>query len=61
MNKADVIAKVAEKTGVAPDTCEKVIDALEKVLQSELSTKDGMGILDKVSGILQFFGSSKKD
>ena len=30
MNKADVIAKVAEKTGLPLNECEKVIDAFEE-------------------------------
>ncbi len=30
MNKADVIAKVAEKTGLPPSACEKVVDAFEE-------------------------------
>jgi len=29
VNKADVISKVSEKTGIAPDACEKVIKAFE--------------------------------
>ena len=30
MNKADVIARVSEKTGLATSACEKVIDAFEE-------------------------------
>lgn len=30
MNKADVIQSVTEKTGIAPDICEKILKALEK-------------------------------
>jgi hypothetical protein len=30
MNKADVISKVSEKTGIAPDACEKVIKGFEE-------------------------------
>lgn len=51
MNKAEVVRKVAERSGVSEQECESVIDALEKVLQDELGT----GVMSKLSGVMQFF------
>jgi hypothetical protein len=39
MNKADVISKVSEKTGIAPDACEKVIKAFEEQAGDILGAK----------------------
>ena len=39
MNKADVISKVSEKTGIAPDACEKVIKAFEEQAGNILGAK----------------------
>ncbi|MDR0247045.1 MAG: HU family DNA-binding protein [Burkholderiales bacterium] len=53
MNKSEVIARVAEKTGVDPKICEKVINALEKVLSDKLASSGGAsGALDKVIKVL---------
>ena len=59
MNKADVVAKVAQKSGVAPEACTKVLDALEEVLSQELSGAEGLGgAFDKVQQLLQLFKKS---
>ena len=39
MNKADVIQSVSEKTGIAPDVCERILDSLEKPAGDLLATK----------------------
>jgi len=39
VNKADVISKVSEKTGIAPDACEKVIKAFEEQAGDILGAK----------------------
>ena len=60
MNQADVVAKVSEMTGIDKAVCESVIKALEKVLQSELSSSKGLGgALDKVTGLLNFLNTKK--
>ena len=60
MNKAEVIAKVSEQSGVPADVCGKLVGALEKVLQDELGAKGGMGALGKIAGILNLLTSEKK-
>lgn len=52
MNKADVVQKVSERSGVDAETCERVIKAFEKVLQDELGSASLSGLLDKVGGVL---------
>ena len=55
MNKTDVINKVSEQTGIAPDACEKVIKAFEEqagdILAAKLkgATGDSADILTGVS------------
>jgi hypothetical protein len=39
MNKADVIQKVSEKTGIESNVCEKVIKAFEEQAGDELAAK----------------------
>jgi hypothetical protein len=39
MNKADVVRTVSEKTGVAPDVCDKIIRALEEQAGGVLAAK----------------------
>lgn len=43
MNKADVITKVSEKSGIATDVCEKVIKAFEE--------QSGDALIGKFKGI----------
>ncbi len=59
MNKTEMLAKVAEMTGVTPDTCGKVIDAFQKVLQDELAANNAGGLLDKLGGALNFLKGEK--
>jgi hypothetical protein len=49
MNKADVISKVSEQTGIAQD-CQKVLTALEAVVRD--------GISDKLSAFTKLFSKS---
>lgn len=60
MNKADVVAKVSEMSGVDPETCQKVIKSLEKVLQSEIGGKGIDGALEKIAGIINFLSPKKE-
>ena len=60
MNKAEVVAKVSEMSGVSPEVCGNVLKALEKVLQKELGDSKGLsGALDKITGLMNFLGSGK--
>lgn len=59
MNKTEMLAKVAEMTGVGADTCGKVIDAFQKVLQEELAANNAGGLLDKLGGALNFLKGEK--
>ncbi len=59
MNKSEMLAKVAEMTGVSTDTCGKVIDAFQKVLQDELASNNAGGLLDKLGGALNFLKGEK--
>ncbi|MGE0036429.1 MAG: hypothetical protein AB7S93_12400 [Xanthobacteraceae bacterium] len=44
MNKADVIQRVSEKTGVAPELCETILKAFENAVGNTLSaTLKGQG------------------
>jgi hypothetical protein len=55
MNKADVIQSVSEKTGIAPDLCEKVLKAFETQAGDALAAKlkgtggDQTGMLARIS------------
>lgn len=60
MNNAEVVAKVAEKSGVNADDCKKVLDAFEEVLSDELSnSKDISSAIDKVYKVISFFKNKK--
>ena len=37
MNKAEVILRISEKSGIVQDDCKKVLDAFEEVLSDRLS------------------------
>lgn len=61
MNKAEVVSKVSEKSGVNMNDCKKVLDAFEDVLTEELSdSKNVSGAFDKVYNVLHFFKNRKK-
>lgn len=52
MNREDVVNKVSERSGVEKEQCEKVLKALEKVLQDELAAGGLGGALGKITGVL---------
>ncbi len=54
MNKAELIDKVAAMTGVDAAVCTQVIEAMQKVLQKELASSGGGGLLDKIGGVVNF-------
>lgn len=61
MNNAEVVAKVAEKSGVNVDDCKKVLDAFEEVLSDELSNSKDIGsAFDKVYKVMSFFKNKKR-
>lgn len=56
MNKAEVLTKVSEKSGVNVDDCQKVLDTFEEVLSDELSqSKDISSAFDKVYKVFHYF------
>ena len=56
MNKKETIIKVSEKSGVSIGEREKVLKALEDVLDNELSSSSGpSGAVDKVYKLLKYF------
>jgi len=64
MNKADVIQRVSEKTGVAPELCERILKAFESEVGDALAaTLKGQG--SEPSGMLarisQQTGASPED
>ena len=64
MNKADVIQSVSEKTGVAPELCEKILKAFENEVGDTLaSTLKGEGGEQSgmLSRIAQQTGASTAD
>ncbi len=52
MNKRQIVNEVAALSGVPSESCEKVIDAFEKVMAKELSAKGGFKTIGKVAGWL---------
>ncbi|QQK74854.1 HU family DNA-binding protein [Salicibibacter cibarius] len=56
MNNTEVVTKVAEESGVNVEDCQKVLDAFEDVLSTELSqSKDVRSAFDKVYKVLHVF------
>ncbi len=53
MNKAEVVAKVSSLSGVEPETCEKVLKGLQKVLQDELGSSGRLGAMTKIMEIVK--------
>ena len=42
MNRTEVITEISQISGVAPEDCDKVINALEQVLNRELESSKGI-------------------
>ena len=56
MNKTNVIRKVSDISGVDSLACAKVLDALEKVLNTELESSKGIGnAFDKIYKVMSLF------
>lgn len=56
MNKKETLEKISEISQVSISDCEKVVDALERVLTEELETSKGISsVFDKVYKIMSFF------
>ncbi len=55
-----MVLKVSQKSGINSPDCQKVLDALEQVLNEELENSKGVGdAFDKVYKILSFFKNKK--
>ncbi|MDQ0272745.1 HU family DNA-binding protein [Cytobacillus purgationiresistens] len=56
MNNEELIKKVSENSGVNVDDCERVLNALEDVLDNELSnSKSVAGAFDKIYKLMTYF------
>lgn len=56
MNKTEMTTKISERSGVAMEDCQKVVDAFEEVLNEELlNSKDIGNAFDKIYKLLSFF------
>lgn len=57
MNKKEVVIKASQLSGVEYSDCDKVIEALERVLSEELKTSNGtrnaFGKVHKLMGFLK--------
>ena len=60
MNKAEVVAKVSEKTGIAPEACAQVIKALEQELQEEMGKRPGVGVRGRIAGLVHLLTTPKQ-
>lgn len=61
MNKAEVLEKTAEKSGVGMEECKKVLNAFEDVLTNELSQSNNIShALDKIYHFWSFLKSKKR-
>ncbi|MBY7142624.1 HU family DNA-binding protein [Virgibacillus sp. NKC19-3] len=56
MNHVELMSKISESTGVSITDCEKVLNALENVLDDELSNSTSVsGAFDKIYKLMTFF------
>lgn len=55
MNRTDVIKKVSALSEVGIVDCEKVIDALENVLEEELSSSSFINAFEKFTKLMKMF------
>jgi len=56
MNRTEIILKLSEESGVNIDDCGKVINSLERILDEELSSSQGiLKAIDKVYGLVSRF------
>ena len=55
MNKRELLAEISTMSEVDTVDCEKVIDALEKVLQREFSSSGLSGAFDKFFSLIKMF------
>ncbi|MGN8645144.1 HU family DNA-binding protein [Gracilibacillus sp. HCP3S3_G5_1] len=60
MNNQEVIQEVALKSGVRESDCERVLQAFEEVLNSQLADSSKFGnAFDKVYQVLHYFHNKK--
>lgn len=56
MNNYELLKKISDDTGINIDDCEKVLNALEDVLDEELSnSKSASGAFDKIYKLMTYF------
>jgi len=62
MNKAEVIREVSALSGIEPETCVRVLDAMENVFSNELShTKGKSGAFEKIYNLLGYLRNKKEN
>ncbi len=60
MNNTTVVARVSRETGVDPLVCLLVIKSLERVMQEELGSKPGAGVLNRIAEFVLHMTSFKR-
>jgi len=61
MNKTSVVRNVSEMSGVDSLICVKVLDALERILNTELASSKGIGnAFDKIYKVMSLFRNNKQ-
>lgn len=62
MDKAEVVLKVSEKSGIDEDDCRKVLDAFEEVVSNHLSDSKGVGAaFETVYKMMSFIKNNKNN
>lgn len=62
MNKREVIATVAERSGVNPEDCAKVLDSFEEVFTEEITgSKWKNAVFEQIYGLLNLIKEKKNN
>ena len=62
MNKREVIATVAERSGVNPEDCARVLDSFEEVLTEEITgSKWKNAVFEQIYGLLSLIKEKKNN
>ena len=62
MNKREVIAAVAERSGVNPEDCARVLDSFEEVFTEEITgSKWKNAVFEQIYGLLSFIKEKKNN
>ena len=62
MNKREVISAVAERSGVKPEDCAKVLDSFEEVFTEEITgSKWKNAVFEQIYGLLNLIKEKKNN